>query len=346
MYIMKIEFIKSQIERYVKLVLSILILYLASCSGNNDAETIKGNNIVFGKIIDAKNGMPLQGVSVLLYPGGNNYITGADGMYQFNNLTNDTYIIQVKKQNYHSKVGHIYYNEGNKNAHLDFSMNSGENSLDVLFGSMNFEESSSSKSFIITNIGSKSIDWRLHTDYNNILHFDKTEGTLAPNKSTAVTVDIILNKIGGNIQSFPVYISTANERTAIIATINDKSLLNNSLLVGDWFVESKTFFETGNNNRTYNTHKKPAIFLSIYDNYTYQFYEHQFINNGIDDADAMFSYNFTEGEYHYDAAKNTIQFDEYGSVYKINNLSKKYLELEQIMIDNDTGGEIVIYKRK
>lgn len=137
----------------------ILIIGLSSCSKDDKENIEKVQNTVYGKILDTSNGLPLQGVSVTIYPGGHNYITGSDGMYEFNNLINDTYIVQIKKNGYLSQVGNISFDLGNYNAHLDFSIKKGENSLDVLFGSMNFKENSMSKSFIITNTGNDTIEW-------------------------------------------------------------------------------------------------------------------------------------------------------------------------------------------
>lgn len=334
--------------KILNLILLILALFLTiSCSSEDGQyDEMVGDKLIYGKIVDANTGAPLQGVSVSLYPGGISYITGADGLYEFQNLVHDSYMVKVNKDGYYSTVGNTDSQNTLNTYKLDFTLKRGEPCLDVLFGSLNFEKNSMSKSFVISNKGSEPIEWNLYTDFLNLFEFDKVKGILQPQTSETVNVDISLVGVSNVMSSYPIYISTINERVGLLATVNEKSLLRNSLLVGDWTVEETRFFEVGNDDRTYNIVKTlNRQFLTMNDDYSYNFYIRGFVNNGIDDVDEMFNYGNECGTYYYDQVANILQFGEYGAVFKIKNLSKEYLELEQVLVDGNKSGEIFIFKR-
>lgn len=316
-----------------------------TCSEDTN-EIMQGDGIIYGKILDSKNSQPLQGVSVTIYPGGNTYVTGSDGLYEFNNLRRDSYILQISKDKYYSQIGNVSLQTNSNFSQLDFSLKEGNPCLEVIFGTMNFDENSMSKSFIVRNVGNETIEWNIHSDYQNVLYFNKTNGTLKPQESEAININISLHSISSNIKSLPIFISTTNERTGVIATIDDKRLLQNSLLIGTWCLEEIQIALEDDEDITFNRFNDyNSTYFRLYSNYKYEDYTRKILqNNG--DTDAMFYYELITGEFFYDQAHNVLQLGEYGTVYHIKNLTKNYLELEKYTYNEDEIPSIYIFKRK
>lgn len=58
------------------------------------------------------------------------------------------------------------------------------------------------------------------------------------------------------------------------------------------------------------------------------------------------NHQYYTGNYSYDVANAILQLGEYGATYSIANLSKDYLELDEVLMkDQDKGGTMLL-KRK
>lgn len=55
---------------------------------------------IYGTIVDSETMEPIEGVSVVLSPSAKNQVTGADGRFEFTELTAVQYTITVQKSGY------------------------------------------------------------------------------------------------------------------------------------------------------------------------------------------------------------------------------------------------------
>lgn len=325
-----------------------LLLLLASCS-EEVSERDEVGGVVYGIVADKESGEPLQGVNVKLYPGGKSVVTGHDGHYEFSDLQKGTYIIQFSKEGYLSQVENSAMQSAGGVSQVDGILAEGEHCLDVFLGELDFGEVSSGKTFVISNTGEKTIHWNLFSDYNKYLDFDIREGTLAPGESIAVNVHLVRTGASSEINSFPIYVQAGGERLGAIATVNryNGGKLN-SLILGTWILKSEEFWQKDMDDIIYNDYNSDnAGYLTLKENYTYEHYVHQFVyDTNVTDADKMFTYRFSTGSYAYDPANGILQIGEYGPVYSVVNLSKEYLELEEILMQNQERATVLIYKRK
>lgn len=331
------------------IILFLIIFSLFSCSDDSDEQVESGKGVVYGFIVDSHSNEPIQGANVRLYPGGKSVITGQDGRYEFVGLRTGNYIVQYSKQGYLSSVGAPIVSSNNITVQYDMSLDKGESCLDLFLGELDFGNSSSAKTFVVSNKGSKTIRWHLYSDYHSYLNFDITEGELDPSESVAVNVNLLRNGTSAEITAFPIYIQTGNEKLGAIATIsqyNNGSL--NSLLVGTWIVKESQFWQKDIDDITYNHYdSENGAWITFNSNYSYEVYERQFIYDvNITNGDNMFHYQYYTDSYSYDMANGILQLGEYGAVYSIANLSKDYLELHEILMKDQDKGSTMILKRK
>lgn len=322
--------------------------FIMACSGSNEMEeVITGNGIIYGRIVDEDTTDPIQGASITIYPGGKTTVTGNNGQYEFTALTDGSYIIQISKKGYLSKAEFTSASVANLNTQVDVTLSKGEACLNIMLGELDFGDNSSSKAFIISNNGNKSIAWSLYSDYHKFLSFDKTSGNLQPNENIAINVSILRMGTSAEVKFFPIYIYAEGEELGAIATVNRiKGGLSNSLLIGTWTLINQEFWQENANDITYNTINTENVgYFTINNNFTFERYEKMYVNNGLEKLDNMLNYYYENGEFSYDQANGMIQLGEYGDIYQINNLTKDYLELETPQFQNQKEGVIVLYKR-
>lgn len=312
-----------------------LSLLIVSCSKSETIEKLRGNGTIYGTVVDGNTGEPLQGATVTLYPGGHSVVTGSNGQYEFINLLNDGYLLQISKSGYYSDAETVtVYNDGNVKA--DVSLSPGNSCLNVMIGELYFSSTTTSKVFVVSNIGDKVIDWSLYTDFNRILSFDKKEGILNPGENIAVSVTMNHAMTNGDLTSFPIYIYSGREELGVIATINKESAgMNNSLLVGNWALVNQVFWSELDNEYQYNSLRVGNFICTFRPDYYYETNERR-IGTGTDgeDAENILNYNHYISDYTYDPANNILILDsemEFAkTIFRINKLSKKSLELETI----------------
>lgn len=316
--------------------------FLFSCS-TDDIEPEIGQGRIYGCVIDASTNEPVAGVLITLYPGGDTFISGSDGTYEFANILAGGYILQVSKENYYSNVNSITVGESG-NTSLDVHIHKGIPCLDVLMGELNFGDISSSKVFIISNIGNDDITWNLYSDYLDMLSIDQTTGVLAPGENTAVNVSL---KRGLNMDnsSFPIYVRSGNDELGVIATINRASGgLQNSLLLGDWtMVESEAWSES-NNCFIINQFSKGQVVVRFRTDFVMEWFIHQIIPW----RDEVFHYNYEFDRYFYDPANNVVSLSGAyrTAIYQILYLDSERLELETIDLKDSKERTRDCYVRK
>lgn len=331
------------------LIIILNLLTLFSCSKDSEEHIEMGKGVVYGYIIDGNSNEPIQGANVKLYPGGKSVVTGQDGRYEFAELTTGGYIVQYSKQGYLSSVSSPVIASKNSSVQNDVSLYKGESCLELFLGELDFGNSSSAKTFVISNKGTKSIQWHLYSDYHSFLSFDITEGTLEPSESVAVNVHLIRNGTSAEIKAFPIFVQSGNEKAGAIATVGLYSDGNlNSLLIGTWILKETQFWQRDIDDITYNIYdNENSVWFTFNSNYSYEFYERQFIyGSNVTNEDNMFYYQYYTGNYSYDIANGILQLGEYGSIFTIANLSKDYLELHEILMKDQETGRKMILKRK
>lgn len=340
----------NMVKHKLLLIFCGLSLLIVSCSKPETIETLRGNGTIYGTVVDGNTGEPLQGATVTLYPGGHSVVTGSNGQYEFINLLNDGYLLQISKSGYYSDAETVtVYNDGNVKA--DVSLSSGNSCLNVMIGELYFNSTTTSKVFVVSNIGDKVIDWNLYTDFNRILSFDKEKGTLNPGENIAVSVTMNHAMTNDDLTSFPIYIYSGKEELGVIATINKESAgMNNSLLVGNWALVNKVFWSEPNNEYEYNS-LDVGLIVTFRPDYYYETNERR-IGTGTDgeDAENILSYNHSISDYTYDPANSILilnsemEFDK--TIFRINKLSEKSLELETIELKDSKEYNKMTFVRK
>lgn len=318
-----------------------------SCSNDDDIiET--GNGIAFGTVVDRLTNEPLEGASVTLYPGGRTIVTGMTGQYEFRGLNPGGYLVQVAKSGYLSATQAMTVQNGT-NAQSDMSLAQGESCLDVMIGDIFFDTNTNSKVFVVSNVGNKKIDWNLYTDYNRILSFDVTSGTLEPGQSQAVSVTMNRSLVNNDLTSFPIYVYANGEELGVIATVDRATVgYNNSLLVGEWRMETMYFVQ--DNEVWFNSYEGNELIYNFLPDYTVEMCSHRILNSDGDvDLDGMFNYSYSKCNYDYDFAKNVLILDpEYvvrGNIYRVNILTENTLELETLNTLYDYEWRVLVFRR-
>lgn len=188
------------------LLLSSLLLW--SCV--EDLVSYTGN--IIGKVTDARTGMPLDGATVTITPGGLSRTTGSNGIFEFRDLEAKQYEIQVQKDGYVTNNKTINVNMGT-DAVGDIMMTpvKQDGQLALSVSTLNFGSQSTSLSFSIQNTGNKSFNWNISgTEKLNWLSISPISGTLNAGKSNAVTVTLNRNYITQYVEGI-IIVNADNE---------------------------------------------------------------------------------------------------------------------------------------
>lgn len=311
------------------------VSFSVSCSKSEKYETVLGNGIVYGRVVDGNTGEPVQGCSVTLYPGGRSVVTGTNGQYEFRDLIDGGYLLQISKSGYYSNAEAVTLS-GSVNVQTDISLVSGNPCLNVMIGELYFSSTTTSKVFVVSNVGDHTIDWNLYTDYNRILSFDQECGTLEPGENVAVSVSMNHTLTNEDLTSFPVYVYSGREELGVIATINKESAgMNNSIIVGNWALANNVFWSELDGEYLYNTYPMNSIIYTFRPDYFVEIAIRS-IGTGMDgdDAESVINNDSYISDYTYDPANNLLILSselEYNKeIFRINKLSKTSMELETI----------------
>lgn len=204
-------------KRFFKVCLTIVYLFLIiSCV--KDEETTTGR--IYGIVVDAQTGEPVQGANVSLTPGGKSAITGSSGNYEFTDLEMGQYKIQVQKTGYQSNLKQISVVVGQvTSGDISIRQLSENSKVGVNKDVLDFGTEINSLTFDVINKGSLgNLDWNI-TGTSVWMKVSPLSGTTAINKSSVVKVDIDRSKITQNV-STSIIINADGESLPILINVD------------------------------------------------------------------------------------------------------------------------------
>lgn len=189
-------------------------MLLCTIAGACTKDIVDTTGGIFGKVTHAETGEVIASATVTLIPGGKSATTGSDGTFEFQKLEAQQYEIQVKKSQFVTNTKHITVTAG-QNASGDMTLTpvSENMKIELSVSSLNFGKTNSSLSFDIKNIGNTKINWNISgIDKVDWLELSPATGTLEPDKSNAVKVTLLREKL------------VKNEETTLLVNADKESL--------------------------------------------------------------------------------------------------------------------------
>lgn len=189
-------------------------MLLCTIAGACTKDIVDTTGGIFGKVTHAETGEVIASATVTLIPGGKSATTGSDGTFEFQKLEAQQYEIQVKKSQFVSNTKRITVTAG-QNASGDMTLTpvSENMKIELSVSSLNFGKTNSSLSFDIKNIGNTKINWNISgIDKVDWLELSPATGTLEPDKSNAVKVTLLREKL------------VKNEETTLLVNADKESL--------------------------------------------------------------------------------------------------------------------------
>lgn len=156
---------------------------------------------------------PLEGVEVVITPGGNSFVTKSDGTYTFENLTAETYTLTFKKKGYKTVTKNVKISAGlcvQVDVNLDIDGNLVTADTDIL----NFGKETKVMTFNIVNQLDKVVSWEISED--NIpewASFKSLSGDIPSNSQNMVSVTVDRSKVKGEKDSFSMDIDLSTGNT-------------------------------------------------------------------------------------------------------------------------------------
>lgn len=156
---------------------------------------------------------PLEGVEVVITPGGNSFVTKSDGTYTFENLTAETYTLTFKKKGYKTVTKNVKISAGlcvQVDVNLDIDGNLVTADTDIL----NFGKETKIMTFNIVNQLDKVVSWEIRED--NIpewASFKSLSGDIPSNSQNMVSVTVDRSKVKGEKDSFSMDIDLSTGNT-------------------------------------------------------------------------------------------------------------------------------------
>lgn len=196
------------------LIKSYLLVLLCTIAGACTKDIVDTTGGIFGKVTNAETGEVIASATVTLLPGGKSATTGSDGTFEFQKLEAQQYEIQVKKSQFVTNTKRITVTAG-QNASGDMTLTpvSENMKIELSVSSLNFGKTNSSLSFDIKNIGNTKINWNISgIDKVDWLELSPATGTLEPDKSNAVKVTLLREKL------------VKNEETTLLVNADKESL--------------------------------------------------------------------------------------------------------------------------
>ena len=156
---------------------------------------------------------PLEGVEVVITPGGNSFVTKSDGTYTFENLTAETYTLTFKKKGYKTVTKNVKISAGlcvQVDVNLDIDGNLVTADTDIL----NFGKETKVMTFNIVNQLDRVVSWEIRED--NIpewASFKSLSGDIPSNSQNMVSVTVDRSKVKGEKNSFSMDIDLSTGNT-------------------------------------------------------------------------------------------------------------------------------------
>lgn len=215
-------------KRFIALLIIAISAIWTGC--NNEDEQ---NGAITGVVTDFATGEPVKNANVTLRPTGETTLTGSDGTYQFQYLSDGEYSISVSKAEYADLIDDyvivIYKGKTikrdvqikKKATFLKITDMAG-NDISVLdFGS---EESVTSKSFNVFNNGTVNIECRLTHSCNWISSLTTLPDVIYPGQTVNVTVNINRSNLASGENTTFLHIVSNNGSNDLKITATGASL--------------------------------------------------------------------------------------------------------------------------
>lgn len=174
-------------KKLLRLIFLLLIFSMVGCS--TDETPSFGS--VFGIISDSKTNEPVHGAEVVLAPGNQSSITGADGRYEFTDLESGQYKLQVRASGYTTNNRQITVYAGmSSSCDIVIAPEIISNKIQLSTNSLNFGSEHTKLSFAIQNVGNAGIiSWQI-SEVAEWLTVSPLQGETDMGKSSAVTVSV------------------------------------------------------------------------------------------------------------------------------------------------------------
>lgn len=220
-----------------------------SCTKDSD-EDITGT--IYGTVTDYATGEPIGNANVKLRPSGETTLTGSDGTYEFKNLKEDKYSLQLSKSGYADlDDDYIIELEAGKKVKRDVQMRKRIASLQVIdmngnpLDTLDFgtEESVTVKTFNLFNDGTESLTCTASYECDWITNVSGLENPIQPGQTAPVTVRIDRVALADGVNVTFLYITSGNgsnevvikatfQGTVALTTTNASSVGASSATVG------------------------------------------------------------------------------------------------------------------
>ena len=199
----------------------VFFAFLISCGGSGSSEP----GSIFGVVTDKVTGEPLKDAGVKL--GHSETITGSDGLFEFNDISAGTYILDVTKDGYAEVSSSVTLTSGERvrrdiqlkklPPELHIIDNNGNDMPELNFGD---EPDAVSRQFRIWNAGGEKLKWEISFSANWITSVTPESGELSSQKEQAVIVyiDRSLLESGENTASIHITSNNGNKQLPVKAT--------------------------------------------------------------------------------------------------------------------------------
>ncbi len=210
-----------------------LILGIMTCGCAEDISLSTGE--LSGSISDKTTGEPVSTVNVTLTPGGRSTVTGSDGAFQFSELEEGSYVIEISKEGYNENSKAIYVSGGtNTSTHLLIEripamVTADRDTLD--FGNT---DGINTLSFGIINRSYDDLDWEIIENCDWITKVTPATGTLSYGKTETIVVEIDRNKLTNGRNESVLVIRASDGRAEVLVTAT------NGAIETDDFIELPT----------------------------------------------------------------------------------------------------------
>lgn len=217
-------------KKYIIIQFAIVGLLLIGC--NKKTEEIEKKGSIYGTVTDFATGEPVKNATVKLPQIGETTLTGSDGMYDFLDITNGTYSINVSQSEYKDLIDtlEIVVSDGRRVKRdvkleklpsvLRIINSNGEDISDLPFGA---ENDVTSRTFSIFNDSPRKITWWIEencswiTEAISMLNHESS-GEIEAGEQEPIKVTIDRNALGLGVKSYILNINSDNGSKELLIT--------------------------------------------------------------------------------------------------------------------------------
>jgi hypothetical protein len=192
-----------------------MLSLMVACSSVEDIPDFYG--VINGTVMHKEQ--PVEGVEVVIAPGGNSFVTKSNGSYLFENLESGSYTLTFRKKGYKTVTKNVNVSAGVNNqvdVNLDIDGNLVKADTDIL----DFGKSSKVMTFNIINQLDKVVSWEIRNDnLPDWVSLKSLSGNIPSNSENPISVTVDRSKIKGENDSFSldIDVSTGNKITVLVS---------------------------------------------------------------------------------------------------------------------------------